>query len=135
MQLFLAHFLFILAAWTLTIKFAFPMAMALSQGIPLLSYVWWDFWWLPHLWLGWAIITRPPYLFWLALVVAVVEVVIIVTKFVLFLPAPEWNIWTTNWFINKCFVLAVFVLILAHLRIRPGDWGRTTVTSTSVQRC
>jgi len=127
--LFFAHFLFILAAWTLTIKFAFPMAMALSEGLPLLTYVWWDFWWIPHLWLGWALIARPPYLFWLALLVAAVEVIIVVTKFVLFLSAPEWTIWTGNWFINKCFVLAIFTLILLHMATHPHDWGRTTLTN------
>jgi hypothetical protein len=36
---------------------------------------------------------------------------------VLFLSAPEWDIWTTNWFINKLFVLACFCLMLPYLAI------------------
>jgi len=47
----------------------------------------------------------------------VAEIVIIVTKFVLFLEAPQWTIWRTNWFINKLFVLACFVLLLGWLLV------------------
>lgn len=122
MRLFLAHFLFVLAAWTLTIKFAFPIAMATVEGAPLLSLVWWDFWWVAHLWLGWALIARPRYLMALTLLVAPVEVAIVVTKFVLFLAEPEWTIWTTNWFINKIFVLGVFIPMLVHLALAPGEY-------------
>ena len=28
------------------------------------------------------------------------------------LPTPEWTIWRTNWFINRCFVLACFIGLL-----------------------
>jgi hypothetical protein len=112
---FFAHFLFILAAWTLVIKFIFPVAFALAEGAPLGRYVMLDFWWVAHIWLGWALLTQPRYTYALALVVAVVEIIIIVTKFALFLPAPEWTIWRTNWFINKCFVLACFVGLLCYL--------------------
>ena len=117
MTRFLAHFLFILAAWTLTIKYAFPIAWAMNEGAPLLSYVWWDFWWVAHIWLGWALLARPGYLYPFALVVALVEIAIVVTKFVLFLGAPEWTIWTTNWFVNKVFVLAVFTIMLGHMAL------------------
>ena len=123
MRLFLAHFLFVLAAWTLVIKFVFPVAWALAEGAPPLTYVWWDFWWVAHCWLGWALIARAPYLFKLALVVAVVEVVIVITKFVIFLGDPEWTIWTTNWFINKLFVLGVFVAMLVHMALAPGEYS------------
>ena len=122
MRLFLAHFLFVLAAWTITIKFVFPIAWALAEGAPLLEHVWWDFWWVAHLWLGWALIARPRYLFRLALAVASVEVIIVVTKFVLFLDAPQWNIWTTNWFINKVFVLGVFIPMLVHMALAPRQY-------------
>ena len=115
MRLFLAHFLFVMAAWTLVIKFLFPMAWAVSEGAPLLSFVWWDFWWVAHLWLGWALIRRPGYLFGLALVVAVVEIIIVVSKFVLFFAAPAWDMWTVNWLINKIFVLGVFTIMLVHM--------------------
>jgi hypothetical protein len=112
--LFLAHFLIVLAAWTLTIKFVFPVAMALAEGVPIGSYIYWDFWWVAHLWLAWALINWRRYTFALAVGVSIVEIGIIVTKFVLFLAAPEWTIWTTNWFINKVFVLACFCMMLAY---------------------
>ncbi len=124
MPRFLAHFLFLLAAWTLVIKYAFPMAYALHAGEPLLTHVMWDFWWVAHLWLGWALIARPRYTFSLALTVSVVEIIIVVTKFVLFLSAPQWDIWRTNWFINKCFVLACFVLLLGYLITHRREFGR-----------
>ena len=56
-----------------------------------------------------------PWTFGLALTVSIVEIVIVASKFVLFLQAPEWTIWRTNWFINKLFVLACFALLLAYL--------------------
>lgn len=127
MRTFLAHFLILLAAWTLTIKFLFPIAFALAAGSPLLTHVYWDFWWVIHLWLAWALLRSPPYTTALALGVSVVEIAIIVTKFALFLSAPEWDIWTTNWFINKLFVLACFCLMLAYFAIyhrrRPAEAG------------
>jgi hypothetical protein len=47
--------------------------------------------------------------------VSVVEIAIVATKLVLFLAAPEWTMWTTNWFINKLFVGACFGLLLVSL--------------------
>jgi hypothetical protein len=115
MNKFFAHFLFIVAAWTLVIKYIFPAAYALGYGEPLGTYIFWDFWWVAHIWLGWALLTQPRYVYGLALLVSVVEIIIIVTKFALFLPAPEWTIWRTNWFINKCFVLTCFIGLLGYL--------------------
>ncbi|HEX7810275.1 MAG TPA: hypothetical protein VF460_00075 [Burkholderiales bacterium] len=115
MTRFFADFLFVLAAWTLVIKYIFPVAYALNVGQPALTYVMWDFWWVAHIWLGWALIRQPRYTFPLALTVSVVEIVIVVTKFVMFLSGPQWDIWHTNWFINKVFVLACFVLLFAYL--------------------
>lgn len=115
---FFAHFLFLLAAWTLTIKYVFPAAFALAEGVPLLTYVMWDFWWVAHIWLGWALINWQRYTFALAIGVSVVEIIIVVTKFVLFLGEPDWTIWTTNWFINKVFVLACFILILGYFALK-----------------
>lgn len=111
---FLSHFLFVLAAWTLTIKFFFPMGYAFTQGLPLGTHIYWDFWWVVHLWLGWALLKQPRYTFGLAMVVSIAEIIIVVTKFALFLSAPQWTIWTTNWFINKMFVLACFTLLLGY---------------------
>jgi hypothetical protein len=64
---FIAHFLILLAAWTVTVKFAFPIAYALAEGVPVDSYIWWDFWWVAHLWLAWALLAQPRYTMALAL--------------------------------------------------------------------
>ena len=115
MVVFLAHFLIVLAAWTVTIKFLFPVGYAAAYGLPLASHIYWDFWWVVHLWLAWALLRWRAYTFALATLIAAVEILIVVTKLVLFLAAPEWTIWTTNWFINKLFVLLCFGLMLPYL--------------------
>ena len=115
---FVAHFLFILAAWTLSIKYLFPVAYALTEGVPIGTYVLWDFWWVVHIWLGWSLLHWRRYTYYFAAIVCVVEIAIVVTKFVLFLSAPEWTIWRTNWFINKVFVLACFAMLLTYLLAR-----------------
>jgi hypothetical protein len=114
---FLAHFLIVLAAWTVTIKFLFPIAYALAEGAPLTAHIYWDFWWVVHLWLAWALLRWQPYTYALALGVSVAEIAIIVMKLALFLADPEWTIWTTNWFINKLFVLACFCLLLPAVAV------------------
>ncbi|SDK25445.1 hypothetical protein [Microbulbifer yueqingensis] len=117
---FLAHFLFVLAAWTVFIKYIFPAGYALAHGEPWHRYFYWDFWPVAHAWLGWALIARPRYTYLLAVTVAVVEIIIIVAKFAGFLADPTWSIWRTNWFVNKVFVLACFVLLLATAMLKPG---------------
>jgi hypothetical protein len=117
MRTFLGHFLYVLAAWTVTIKYLFPIGYALGEGAPLDTYLLWDLWWAVHLWLGWALLHWPRYTFALGMVVSLVEIAIVVAKLILFLAAPEWTIWRTNWFINKLFVLACFVLLLGYLAV------------------
>jgi hypothetical protein len=112
---FLAHFLFLLAAWSVVIKYLFPMAYALAEGVPIGSYVFLDFWPIVHVWVGWSLLRWQRYSYALALTVSIAEIVIVAAKLVLFLQAPEWTIWRTNWFINKLFVLACFALLLAYL--------------------
>ena len=111
---FFAHFLFLLAAWTLVIKFAFPISFSWHEGSPLGTYVLWDFWWTIHLWLGWTLIFWQRYTYVFAISVSVLEISIITIKFTFFLADPSWTIWTANWFINKLFVLACFVSILGY---------------------
>ena len=41
MSRFFADFLFLLAAWTLVIKYVFPVAYALNAGEPVLTHVMW----------------------------------------------------------------------------------------------
>lgn len=121
---FLAHLLFILAAWTLFIKYLFPVGFALANGEPWTSYIYWDLWPLAHVWLGWALLTRPDYTRALAIAMSIVEILIISTLFVRFLADPEWSIWRANWFVNKVFVLACFALVLITALCRPNNWKR-----------
>ncbi len=114
MRRFFAHFLFLLAAWTLVIKWILPVVWALDEGVSISTYIWWDFWWVAHIWLGVALIYGTRFLMSFLIIVSVLEIGIVVTKFALFLPDPEWTIWTMNWFVNKVFVLAVFVMLLSH---------------------
>lgn len=118
MSAFLAHFLFVLAAWTVTIKFAFPAAFALAEGSPVGAYIMWDFWWAAHLWLGRALLRRARYAIALAFAMSLAEIAIVTVKLALFLDAPEWTIWTASWFVNKLFVLACFSLTLGWLAAR-----------------
>ena len=114
---FLAHFLFLLAAWTVVIKYLFPMAYAWAEGVPIGTDVFLDFWPVVHIWVGWSLLHWQRYSYALALSVSVAEIVIVVTKLVLFLQAPAWTIWRTNWFINKIFVLGAFVLLLGYIML------------------
>jgi hypothetical protein len=125
MRTFLAHFLFILAAWTVVIKYLFPMAYALGEGLPMLTYVYLDFWPVVHVWVGWSLLNWNRYTFALAGAVSVAEIIIVVSKFVLFLAQPEWTIWRTNWFINKIFVLACFILLLGYLLVHARSRARS----------
>ena len=129
MTVFFAHFLFVLAAWTVVIKYLFPVGYALAHGLPLGTHIYLDFWPVVHVWLGWALLVRPRGTPALALIVAVVEIVIVVTKFVLFLDEPQWTIWTTNWFVNKLFVLGCFCLMLGHLLARRCEYAPRTAAA------
>ncbi len=115
MVTFLAHFLFVLAAWTVVIKYLFPVTFALNEGVAIDQYIMWDFWWIVHLWLGWSLLHWRRYTYSIAMGISLAEIGIVVTKIWMFLAAPEWTIWRTNWFINKIFVLACFALLLIYL--------------------
>ncbi|MFW5824539.1 MAG: hypothetical protein ACOCVV_06210 [Marinobacter sp.] len=117
---FLAHLFLVLVAWTVFIKYLFPVGFALAGGEAWTTYIYWDLWPLAHLWLAWALLARPRYTRMLAIGMAVVEIVIIVTLFTRFLADPEWSIWRTNWFVNKVFVLVSFVLVLGTALVCPG---------------
>lgn len=117
---FFAHWLIILAAWTLVIKYAFPLVFDTAYDHPLGTHVLWDFWWVIHLWLAYVLVSWKPYTYRFALGVSAVEIIIIVSKFALFFRAPEWTIWQTNWFINKVFVLACFVALMIYLLCHRG---------------
>ncbi len=114
MRRFFAHFLFVLAAWTLVIKWILPVVWALNEGVSHDTYIYWDFWWVVHIALALALLYGYRHLFIAVIAVSVLEILIVTTKFILFLPDPEWTIWTMNWFVNKLFVLAVFIMLLIH---------------------
>ena len=116
---FLAHLFVILVAWTLFIKYLFPIGFALATNEGWATYIYWDLWPVAHLWLAWALLARPWYTRMLAIGMSVVEILIITTLFIWFLAEPEWSIWRTNWFVNKVFVLAAFVLVLSTALFRP----------------
>ena len=109
-----------LAAWTLVIKYLFPIAYAAAHGLPLTTHIFWDLWPVAHVWLAWVLLRPKPYTALLAIAMSAIEIVIIVTLFYRFLssPEPEWTIWRTNWFINKVFVLTCFFLILGTFAFR-----------------
>lgn len=130
--IFLAHTLIVLAAWTITIKLLFPIGYALAYGLPVGTHVYWDFWWVVHLWLAWALLRWRAYSWWLALGVSIAEILIVVTKLGLFLAAPEWTIWSTNWFINKLFVLLCFGLMLPYLVLNRRTLAAQRVRSGSL---
>ena len=103
----------------------FPAAFALAEGLPVLTFVYWDFWWVAHLWLAWLLLNWRRLTWPAAVVISASEIVIVVFKFGLFLSQPEWDIWTTNWFINKAFVLICFCVMLPYMvlnraRLRAG---------------
>jgi len=124
-RVFLAHMLFLLAAWTIFIKYLFPAGFALAEGVAWDSYIYWDLWPIAHVWLGWALLARPGYARTLAIGMSVVEIAIIVTAFAWFLADPEWSIWRTNWFVNKVFVLGCFMLVLTFALREPERLGRS----------
>ena len=112
MNRFLAHFLFILAAWTLCIKFFMPVIWAVFEGVGITTYIFWDLWWAVHIWLGYALITQPRYMWTLAAVVSLIEINIVIIKLFEFLGEPDWSVWNMNWFVNKLFVLTCFILVI-----------------------
>jgi hypothetical protein len=107
--------LVVVAVWTLAIKFVWPILAAARAGEPLRSHVMWDFWWVAHLVLARQLVRPGPFARPFALAVAWCEIGIVTAKFALFLGAPVWDAWRTNWFVNKCAVLGLFVALAWHL--------------------
>jgi hypothetical protein len=116
--------LVVMASWTLIIKYLAPVLYAAAErsaGRDLSAPILWDFWWVAHLALAWLLWTghrlaRPA-----GYAVAIVEILIVAVKFLLFLRAPEWTFWKLLWFTNKVYVLGFFVVFLAALlRRRPA---------------
>ena len=108
---FLAAWLFLMAGWTLFIKFLFPFIYAINYGEDPLLYIMWDFWWIAHIWLAYSFLNISRYTFLIGSIIAFAELIIIIIKLYLFFKSPQWNIWDTNWMINKTFMLILFILI------------------------
>jgi hypothetical protein len=111
--------LFLIAVYTVVIKFITPVATVIAEhgtsGVWRQPPIMLDFWWIVHIWLGLWFWFRHPLAWQLGFCVSVVEIIIVIAKFTAFIPSPEFTLWRINWFINKCFVLALFVLLLMHL--------------------
>jgi hypothetical protein len=115
--------LVVMATWTLVIKFLAPVLYFAAEiaggrppdGIPIM----WDFWWVAHLALAWSLWRRHVWAWGAGVMIAAVEIVIVVSKFAIYLQTPDWSFWRLLWFTNKAYVLAFFVLLLVLL-LRPA---------------
>ena len=112
---FLAAWLILMAAWTVFIKFLFPIVYAVNYGHDFLNYIMWDFWWVAHIWLAYSFLNISRYTFIFGSVISIAELIIIILKLYLFFNDPQWNIWDTNWMINKVVMLILFLFISVTL--------------------
>tara|TARA_B100000686_G_C16584767_1_gene860107 strand:- start:385 stop:783 length:399 start_codon:yes stop_codon:yes gene_type:complete len=112
---FLAAWLILMAGWTVFIKFLFPIFYAINYGEDLLLYIKWDFWWIAHIWLAYRFLNISRYTFLIGSIISFAELIIIIMKLYLFFQSPQWNIWDTNWMINKTLMLILFILISGTL--------------------
>ena len=115
---FFAYWLFIMAGWTLIIKFILPVSYAIYAGQPVTTYIMWDFWWVIHIALGYFLLNYQYWVRYFTLVVSLAEIIIIVVKFIDYYLHPITTFWKINWFINKVFVLALFISLLYYLMRR-----------------
>ncbi len=114
---FLAAWLFLIAAWTILIKFIFPIIYSINYNESVFSFIMWDFWWIAHIWLGYSLLNISSYTFYGGVIISIFELFIILIKLYWFFLSPEWSIWNTNWMINKIMVLILFVFIIITLII------------------
>jgi hypothetical protein len=128
--------LVVMATWTLVIKFLAPVlyfaaevaAGRTPEGMPIM----WDFWWVAHLALAWLLWRRHAWAWAAGLVITAVEILVVISKFAIYLQAPDWSFWRLLWFTNKLYVLAFFILLLvlllrpaARAGLRRGDGAQT----------
>jgi len=116
MSVLMGQLLYLSAAWTLAIKYVLPIGWALWIGVPWMTFIrYWDAWWVAHLAVGWALMRVRRGVWVWALLLAVAEIAIIVPKLTLFLIHPHVDVWSANWFVNKCWLLALFSFSLVWL--------------------
>ncbi|HYG65208.1 MAG TPA: hypothetical protein VEL74_21690 [Thermoanaerobaculia bacterium] len=114
--------LVVMATWTLVVKFLVPLLWYIAERsagrfvgeLPVM----WDFWWVAHLVLAWLLWRRHRWAWAFGLLVAVIEIAIVITKFAFYLRQPDLGFWRLLWFTNKVYVLAFFVLFVALLARR-----------------
>jgi len=107
--------LFLLALWTILIKFIFPIIYSLTYEENLIDLILWDFWWVAHIVLAISFLNPSKFTYFFGVLISVTEIIIVLTKLYLFFDNPLWSIWKTNWMINKLFVLLIFIIILFTL--------------------
>ena len=111
LPIIISSWLIFIAAWTILIKFIFPVLYALNYGENITRYIMWDFWWVAHLWLAYSFLNISRNTYFIGLLICVFELIIIIYKLYVFFIFPQWTIWETNWMINKIFVLILFIFI------------------------
>ena len=113
---FLGYCLYFFALYTITIKYLLPIGWSIQTREAWTAYIYfWDAWWIAHLWVGRGLINGNKKIWKWAFLLCLAEIIIIVTKFALFARHPDLDFWHLNWFINKCFLLVYFVVLLAWL--------------------
>ena len=111
----LSSWLILIGTWTIVIKFIFPVIYSLVYQQMLTENIMWDFWWIAHFWLAYSFLNPSRKTFIIGMIITISELSIIIYKLILFFSDPAWDIWQTNWMINKLFVLFTFLMILALL--------------------
>lgn len=121
--------LVVMITWTVVVKYLVPLLFELSLALttepgeaPQALHgagVMWDFWPLTHLLLAVGLWRRHRFVRAYGVTLALAESAVVVTKFSLFLRAPEWTFWKLLWFTNKVYVL-VFFLCLLYVLLGPG---------------
>ena len=113
----------VMIVWTLVVKYLAPVVWFWSERFagrePAAAPVMWDFWPLLHVGLAVGLWRRTRWAWRYALAVALVESAVVISKFALYLRAPELDFWKLLWFTNKLYVLAFF-LCLIYVLLGPG---------------
>ena len=115
LPIIISSWLIFIAAWTILIKFIFPVLYALNYGENITKYIMWDFWWIAHLWLANSFLNLSKKTYYIGMLICISELIIIIYKLIAFFISPQWTIWETNWMINKIIVLILFIIITVIL--------------------
>ena len=116
--IFISGWLFLLALWTIFIKFIFPILYSLTYEDNLTKLILWDFWWVAHIILAISFLNPSKFTYFFGVLISITEIIIVIIKLFFFFDNPNWNIWDTNWMINKVFVLLIFNIILFTLLLK-----------------